>query len=133
MTSFTTVTRKAPLIFGIFFIVLSICCCHLVVYYLTKPLWNYVSASRICCSGCCSLSLSLSVWLNMKKTLICRFHMIIFFGAVWKFNLVLWSYIVEKSLCKFSFVKTIIYMYKKIVNKRGKRISYRNININQAS
>ena len=47
--------RKTPLIFGISSIILSICCCHLVVYYPTNPLWNYVSASRICCPGCCSL------------------------------------------------------------------------------
>ena len=47
--------RKTPLIFGISSIILSICCCHLVVYYPTKRLWNYVSASQICCSGCCSL------------------------------------------------------------------------------
>ena len=47
---------KIPLIFGIFSIILSICCCYLVVYYLTKHLWNCVSASHICCLGCCSLS-----------------------------------------------------------------------------
>ena len=52
--------RKTPPIFVIFPIILWICCCHLVVYYLTKPFWNCVSKSQICCSGCCSLSLSLS-------------------------------------------------------------------------
>ena len=51
---------KTQLSFGISLIILSICCCHFVVYYLTKPLWNCVSASRICW-----LSLSLPVWLNM--------------------------------------------------------------------
>ena len=35
---------KMQPIFGISSIKLSICCCHLVVYYLTKPLWNCVSA-----------------------------------------------------------------------------------------
>ena len=39
------VPRKIPLIFGIFSIILTICCCHLVVYYLTKPIWIWVSAS----------------------------------------------------------------------------------------
>ena len=38
---------KALLIFAIFSIILSICCCHLVVYYLTKPLWNCVSQVTI--------------------------------------------------------------------------------------
>ena len=32
--------RKTLLIFGIFSIILCICFCHLVAYYLTKPLWN---------------------------------------------------------------------------------------------
>ena len=58
-------TRKTSLIFCLFAIILSICCSYLVVYYLTKPLWNCISASEICCSGCCSLSLSLSVWPSM--------------------------------------------------------------------
>ena len=31
-------------IFGIFFIILLTCCWNWVVYYLTKPLWNCVSA-----------------------------------------------------------------------------------------
>ena len=70
--------RKTPLIFGIFFIILSIFCCYLLVYWLTKPLWNCVSASHICCSGCCSLSLSLSVWPNMYRISICRFYITIF-------------------------------------------------------
>ena len=59
--------RKRPLSFAISSIVLSISCCHLVVYYPTKPLWNCVSASQICCSGCCSLSLLLSVWLYVEN------------------------------------------------------------------
>ena len=47
--------RKTPLIFFFFFfIILSICCFYLVVYQITKPPWNCVSASRICWSGCCS-------------------------------------------------------------------------------
>ena len=53
--------RKTPLTFDIFSIILSICYCHLLAYYLTKPLWNCVSVSQICCSKCCSLSFSLSV------------------------------------------------------------------------
>ena len=41
MTSFTIQLRcKTPLIFGIFSITLSICCCHIFIYYPTKPLWN---------------------------------------------------------------------------------------------
>ena len=32
-----TTTWKTPIIFGIFSIILPICCCHLVGYYLTKP------------------------------------------------------------------------------------------------
>ena len=56
---------KTLLIFGIFSIILLIRCCHLVAYYLSKPLWNCVRASHICCSQCCSLSLSLSVLPNM--------------------------------------------------------------------
>ena len=85
--------RKAPLIFGTFFIILSICCCHLIVSYLTKPLSNCVSASQIYCFWCCSLSLS--VWINMKRTLICRFYRAIFVGEVWKFRLVLRGYTLE--------------------------------------
>ena len=42
---------RKTLLIGIFSIIQSICCCHLVVYYLPKPLWNCVSASQICCSG----------------------------------------------------------------------------------
>ena len=49
-------------------------------------------------------------------------------GAVWKFTLVLWSYILEPaevlhifSVCIFSFVKTKTNMYKKIVNKKKKK------------
>ena len=42
---FQQLPAKNPIIFGIFSIILSICCCHLVVYYLTKPLWNCVSPS----------------------------------------------------------------------------------------
>ena len=93
-TIFITVTS---LILGIFFIILSICCCYLVVYYLTKTLWNCASTSQICCSGRCRLSLSLSVWPNMYRVLIWRFHMIIPAGAVWKFSLVLWRYILEPA------------------------------------
>ena len=36
--------RKTPLFFCTFSIILSIYCRHLVVYYLTKALWNYVRA-----------------------------------------------------------------------------------------
>ena len=87
--------RETSLIFGIFSIILSICCCHLVVCYLTKPLWNCLSANQIFCSWFCSLSLPLSAWLNMYRTFICRFHMTKFLGAVWKFSLIRWSYILE--------------------------------------
>ena len=52
----TRATMQNTSHFGIFSIILSICCCYLVVYYLTKHLWNCVSASQICCLGCCSLS-----------------------------------------------------------------------------
>ena len=45
--------RKIPLIFGICFIILSTCCCYLVVHQLIKPHWNCVSASQIYCSSCC--------------------------------------------------------------------------------
>ena len=82
---------KTPLIFGIFSIILSNCCFQLLVHYLTKPLWNCVSVNQICCSGCCSLSLSLSVWHNMKRILICKFHMTIFV------SLVLWCHTVEPA------------------------------------
>ena len=88
---------KTLLTFGIFSIMLSICCCHLVVYYLTKPVWNCVNASQICCPSCYSLSLSLSVWLNMQRILIWRFHMTIFVGTLWKSCLVFWSYILEPT------------------------------------
>ena len=81
--------RKAPLIFRIFSVILSICCCYLVVYYLTKPLWYCVRASEICCSGCCNLSLSLSVWPYMYRILICKVHMIITAGVGWKFSYIL--------------------------------------------
>ena len=67
--------RKTPLIFGILSIILSICCCHLLNYYLTKFLWNCIIANQICYYRCCSLSLFLPVWLNMSRILICRFHM----------------------------------------------------------
>ena len=41
MTFFTIQLQcKTPLIFGIFSIKLSICCCHIFIYYPTKPLWN---------------------------------------------------------------------------------------------
>ena len=36
---------KTPLIFRIFSIILSVCCCHSVVYYMTKQIWNCVSTS----------------------------------------------------------------------------------------
>ena len=41
---------ETPPILGIFSIILYICCCHLNVYYLTKRLWNCISASQISCS-----------------------------------------------------------------------------------
>ena len=82
MANFTTIFSQNTTHFCIFSIVLSICCCCLVVYYLTKSLWNCVSGNQICCSGCCSLFLTI---------LICRLHMTIFVGAVWKFSLVLWN------------------------------------------
>ena len=49
--------------------------------------------------------------------------MTIFVGAVWKFSLVLWSYILEpaKFFIKFSFLKTKTNIYKKIVNKMKKK------------
>ena len=110
-----------PLIFGYFFdytvnLLLPLYC---LLMYLTKLLWNFVSVSQICCSGCCSLSLSLSVWPNMWRTSIWWFHnMNSTIYAVWKFSLVLWSHILEPAekiifLCKFSFVKTKTNMYKK--------------------
>ena len=89
--------HKTPLIFGIFFFILSVCCCYLVVYELTKPPWNYVSASQIYCSRCCSLYFSLLIWPNMYRISICRFHITIFAGAVWKFSLVFWGYILETA------------------------------------
>ena len=64
--SFRRVTSQNTT-FGIFFsllvsflvffsIILSICCYHLFLYYLTKPLWNCESTSQIYCSGGCSQS-----------------------------------------------------------------------------
>ena len=49
--------------------------------------------------------------------------MTIFVGAVWKFSLVLWSYILEpaKFFIKFSFLKTKTNIYEKIVNKMKKK------------
>ena len=38
--------------FGIFFHYTVNLSLHLVVYYLAKPFWSYVSASHICCSWC---------------------------------------------------------------------------------
>ena len=89
--------RKIPLTFGIFSVILSICCCNLIVYYLPKSLWNRVSVSQICCWGCCTLFLSFSVWPNIYRILICRFHIRIFVGAVWKVILVLWCNILEPA------------------------------------
>ena len=57
VTSFTAVTSQNTTHFWYFFIILSICCCHLIVYYLTKPLWNCLSAYQICCSRCCIVCL----------------------------------------------------------------------------
>ena len=44
--------HKTPLILGVFFIILSVCCC----YFVTKPLWNCVIANQICCCKCFSLT-----------------------------------------------------------------------------
>ena len=51
-TSFTAVTLQNITHFWYFFIILSVCCFHLFLYYLTTPLWNCVSASQICWSRC---------------------------------------------------------------------------------
>ena len=65
---------------------------------------------------------------KVQTFLTCRFHKTIFVGAVWKFELVLWSYILELadvlhtiSLCKFSFVEAKTNASKNIVSKRRKK------------
>ena len=91
--------RKTPLICGNFHytvnLLLLLSC--LLLHFTTKPLWNCISLSQMCCTGCCSLSLSLSVWPNMYRILICRFHMIIPAGAVWKLSLDLRGYILKPA------------------------------------
>ena len=112
---------KIPLIFGICFIILPTCCCYLVVHQLIKPHWNCVSANQIYCSSCCSLSFSLSIWEFW-------FHITIFAGAIWKYSLVLWGYILETTKVLhiiFPFAslvsKTKTNMHKETVHKRRKK------------
>ena len=119
---------KIPLIFGICFIILPTCCCYLVVHQLIKPHWNCVSASQIYCSSCCSLSFSLSIWPNMYRISICGFHITIFAGAVWKYSLILWGYILETAevlhiIFPFASLvsKTKTNMHKETVRKRRKK------------
>ena len=102
--SFVTVTSQNTTYFWYISIMLSICCCHLVVsrkfymvvYNLTKHLWNCVGANQICLL-LWMLGRALSLPLNMQRILICRFHMTIFVSPVWKFKLVLLSYILEST------------------------------------
>ena len=125
---FHKLPRKIPLIFGICFITPPTCSCYLVVHQLIKPHWNCVSASQIYCSSCCSLSFSLSIWPNMLKISICRFHITIFAGPVWKCSLVFWGYILEMAKVLYKFFpftslvsKTKTNMHEETVHKRRKK------------
>ena len=107
-TGFTTqnTNQNTPIIFSILSILLSICCCRLVVYYLTKPLLNLVSASQ-----------RTSTW---------RFYNTKFVVAVWKFCLVFLKLYFRSSPCNFPFVSLISskpkqIRIKKVVNKRRKK------------
>ena len=95
-TIFTTIASRNATYFWNFFhctvnLLLPLSC-----LLPNKTLWNCVSESQICCSDVVAC-LSLSVWLNMYRILICRFHMTIFVDAVWKFSLFLWRYILEPA------------------------------------
>ena len=64
MKSFTEVILQNTIIVGIFSIILSICYCHLVVYYLTKPLWSCVSPFAVRDAVACLVIVSMTQYVE---------------------------------------------------------------------